>query len=270
MKDYQRGQILLIVVLVMVVALTVGLSVATRTITNLRTSTDQENSSRAFSAAEAGIEQALSNKNAISGAFTNNTSYTTTVSTLAGANVLLNNGLSISKDNPVDVWLSTYPTYTNPYTGNFTIFWGADSDVCNSSESSNSLAALEIVLLTGTKVNPVLTRYAFDPCQARSNNNSFTYVPASSGTVSGKSFTYRRSFVITSGLFMRIIPLYSPTIIGVKGCDAASANCTALPSQGTIIESVGTADTAKRKIVHFSGNAGLPAEVFPYVLFSPK
>ncbi len=270
MKESQRGQILLIVVLVMVVALTVGLSVATRTITNLRTSTDEENSSRAFSAAEAGIEQALSNKSAISGSFTNKSSYNTTVSTLAGVNILLNNGLAISKDTPVDVWLSDYPTYANPYTGNFTIFWGSDSDACNASESSNSLAALEVVLLTGTKANPVLTRYAFDPCQTRSTSNSFTYIPQAFGNVGGHAFSYRRSIVISSGLFMRIIPLYSSAIIGVKGCDGSNSNCTSLPSQGTIIESVGTADTAKRKIVHFSANASLPTEVFPYVLFTPK
>ena len=56
MIKYQKGQILLLVVLVMTIALTIGLSLATRTITDIRTTTEEENSQRAFSAAEAGIE----------------------------------------------------------------------------------------------------------------------------------------------------------------------------------------------------------------------
>lgn len=56
----RRGQILILVLLVVVVALAVGLSVASRNITNLRTSTQTEQSQRAFSAAEGGVEDVLS------------------------------------------------------------------------------------------------------------------------------------------------------------------------------------------------------------------
>src|SRR5690349_3201017 len=104
MKNHERGQILLIVVLVMTVALTIGLSVATRTINNIRTSTDEENSQRAFSAAEAGIEQALQNSTASSGTFANNTSsYQTSIATVAGLDVSLNNKVPILKDNIGDL-----------------------------------------------------------------------------------------------------------------------------------------------------------------------
>ena len=57
--EKQKGQVLLIVVLVMIVALTVGLSLISRSITNLRTSTEEAESQKALAAAEAGIEQAL-------------------------------------------------------------------------------------------------------------------------------------------------------------------------------------------------------------------
>src|SRR3989338_3404772 len=56
----RRGQILILVLLIVVVALAVGLSVASRNITNLRTSTQTEQSQRAFSAAEGGVEDVLS------------------------------------------------------------------------------------------------------------------------------------------------------------------------------------------------------------------
>lgn len=57
------GQILILVLLVVVVALAIGLSIASRNITNLRTSTQTEQSQRAFSAAEGGIEDILSRGN---------------------------------------------------------------------------------------------------------------------------------------------------------------------------------------------------------------
>ena len=55
----EQGQVLLIIVLVMVVALTVGLSLASRSLIQVRTTGEQAESQKAFSAAEAGIEQAL-------------------------------------------------------------------------------------------------------------------------------------------------------------------------------------------------------------------
>lgn len=54
------GQVLILVLLVVVVSLAVGLSVASRNITNIRTSTQTEESQKAFSAAEGGIESVLS------------------------------------------------------------------------------------------------------------------------------------------------------------------------------------------------------------------
>lgn len=63
----QSGQILVLVLLVVVVALSVGLSVASRNITNIRTSTQTEQSQRAFSAAEGGIEDVLSRLSTIAG-----------------------------------------------------------------------------------------------------------------------------------------------------------------------------------------------------------
>lgn len=49
----------------MVIALTIGLSIAARSIINLQTTTEEEISQRAFSAAEAGIERAIINNQEI-------------------------------------------------------------------------------------------------------------------------------------------------------------------------------------------------------------
>ena len=55
----QHGQALLIVLLTLAVTLTVVLSVVSRSVTDITVSTYEEDALRAFSAAEAGIEEAL-------------------------------------------------------------------------------------------------------------------------------------------------------------------------------------------------------------------
>lgn len=58
MKE-ESGQTIIILLLIVVVALGIGLAVVGRSITEISTSTKTEESTRAFSAAEAGIEKAL-------------------------------------------------------------------------------------------------------------------------------------------------------------------------------------------------------------------
>lgn len=55
----ESGQIILTIILVMTVILAVGLSIIQKSLTDVSTATKVEQSSRAFSAAEAGIEKAL-------------------------------------------------------------------------------------------------------------------------------------------------------------------------------------------------------------------
>lgn len=269
-NSFEKGQILLIIVLVMTVALTIGLSVATRTITNIRTASEEESSQRAFSAAEAGVEKALKDNTGASGSFTNNTSYSTTISTLEGDEFLMNNGSPILKDDAADLWLSIYPNYTNPWNGVMTIYWGTAADQCTTGEQSNTLAALELVLISGTTGNPSVTQYALDPCNSRASANNFESIPSAGGTINGQAFRFRKTINITSGLLMRIVPLYGQAVVGVRGCDASGGNCNVFPAQGTVITSVGVSGETQRKIVGFRENPKLPIQFFPFVLFSPK
>lgn len=266
--NLQNGQALLAVVLVMVVALTIALSIAVRVITNLRTSTEDENSQRAFSAAEAGIEHTLATNSSVSSiTLTNKASYSTTVSTLSGAEFAVKNGATVLKDEPEDVWFSTYPNYTSPWNGSLVLYWGKVGEVCNNSESLNTQSALEVVIISGSKASPIVTQYAFDPCSNnRTASNKFQVAVTNSPPerVAGKDFAYQSSpITVNSGLIMRIVPLYAPTAIGIKGS-------IALPSQGTVVSSVGISDTTQRKIVSFRGYPKLPLELFPFIIFSPK
>jgi len=82
----RSGQILIIVLLVIVVVLAVGLSVASRNITNLRTATQSEQSQRAFSAAEGGVEEILSKLNQYEGVIASGGTISPTVD-VGGQNV---------------------------------------------------------------------------------------------------------------------------------------------------------------------------------------
>lgn len=112
-KKKQSGQVVLILLLVMIVALAIGLSVVQRSLTDVSTSTRIEQSSRAFSAAEAGIERVLQNgdpsalENVINeDAFGNNAS-----AIVRGGGLLPNQKQAIeyppvSKEEIVHVWLA--------------------------------------------------------------------------------------------------------------------------------------------------------------------
>jgi hypothetical protein len=238
----------------MVVTLTVGLSVVSHTITTLRTTKDSESSQRAFSAAEAGIEKLLTTtSSSISNTtLSNGSSFSGSVSTVSGQVILVNNLSPIAQDDGADVWLSTYPTYASPFTGTVKVYWGT-SDDCTSS-------ALEILTVTGSKANPVITHNLVDACDARRAVNHASS-EQTGGTLNG--FTFRRSYsiAVTNGLLMRIIPLYASTILGVS---STGGN---LPAQGQNLVSTGTAGGTTRKITVFKGFPRLPMEFFSYVLF---
>ncbi|MBI5044478.1 MAG: hypothetical protein HZC02_00990 [Candidatus Levybacteria bacterium] len=256
----QKGQILLIVILVMVVTLTVGLSVVSRSITTLRITKEDETSQRAFSAAEAGIEKIINSSNSsVTGSLTNDASYTTSKSTISGSYLPINGLNAVPKNDGADVWLSTYPNYASPYTGTVTIYWGQNNEVCSGS-SSNTQAALEVVVLSGAVSSPVSTHYSLDPCPSRAAVNNFT-TNFSSGSVNGKTYPHTYAISVTNGLLMRIIPIYASSIIAVNGS-------VALPSQGESITSTGTSGETVRKIIVTKGYPRLPVEFFPSAIFS--
>lgn len=272
----ELGQALLIVVLVMVVSLTIGLSVVSRSITNLRTTTEEEQSQRAFSAAEAGIEQALKTGLGIAEQkpLGNNASIKeVTIEQVGGTSkFLLNGGNSVSKDNGADIWLSDSPDYSNPKSPeHFSIYWGSPIDDCTTSPP----AAIEAVLISGNKNTPTSTRYGFDPCQSTRGNNFANPEIGSFTDIEGKTFKYRTPvngndrIVVNNGLILRVIPLYANTVVGVNTCNPGGQCNDILPLQAKKLESTGISGATTRKITVFQGFAKLPAEFFQYILFSP-
>lgn len=269
----QEGQALLIVVLIMVVTITIGLSVALKSITSVRISADQENSERAFSAAEAGIEKVLKTNSDIATEFTldNNTKIKSTRLTRgADSEFILNNGTIVEKDEGADVWFVNHGDtgdiqYAPVWNGKLIVFWGSSADACTS-------AAVEIVLVYGASSDSAQTkRFAIDPCNTRFANNKFSPPTASNATlVAGRTFYYSYTIdLVSNGILARVVPIYFSTPVAVRG-QTTSGQPQSLGTQGKRIESTGIAGGTERKITYFQGYPKVPTELFQYVLFSAR
>lgn len=273
--NFEDGQTLLIIVLIMVVSLTVGLAVVSRSITNLRMTTEEENSTRAFSAAEAGIERVLktgigtTSVSGVAGALGSNPNSPLikdiAITQSEGDQILVNGGEAVQKDDGVDIWLVKHdsnnkPVYSPSWNGTDLKFYWGDT-FCN----TNEVSALEIIVISGTVPSSIsAARYAVDPCSSRSSLNNFSNISSGSYSVGGKQFRYEYEITnITNGLLARVIPLYSSAVMGVTAD-------VSLPSQGRIIDSTGSLGTIERKITFFQGYAKLPSELFQYTIFCAK
>jgi len=273
-RSSEKGQILLIVVITMIVALTIGLSVASRTVTELKLSKQNEESQRAFSAAEAGIDRVLQQGGEItlSEALGNNANFSVTAQAFDGSQIFLNNGEEVDQDIGADVWLSDYPNYANQIpSASLTIYWG-EEDQINCSSTDPVRPALEISLLQGADVaNPSFIKYLYDTCSGRTSGSldASLYGSYSLSGIPGQIFLNRVSvpISITSGIIMKVIPLYNSTKIAIVAADSGG-NPVALPSQGSIIESTGSSGDTVRKIIYFQSYPQLPLEVFPYNIVS--
>lgn len=272
-KTSEKGQILLIVVITMIVALTVGLTIASRTVTELRLSRQNEESQRAFNAAEAGIDRVLQQGGEITleEELGNNAEFVVSATSYDGSQIYLNNGEEVDQDVGADLWLSNYPDYSNRRTGNLTIYWG-DTTQTSCGEDNTTRPALEVALLQGESVeNLQIKKYLYDTCSSRTSG---TLDGASTGSytvpgIPGATFTNRTSSAIdfSNGIIAKVIPLYNSTKVAVVA-QTSGGGQLALPSQGSVIESTGTSGETVRKITYFQSYPQLPIEVFPYNIIS--
>lgn len=260
----EKGQALLIILLVMAVALTIGLSVISRSITDIKISQQTEEAARAFSAAEAGIEEALITGQGGSRIFETGAGYTTEV-TGFGEGTEFVFPQEISLDEPQTLYLAEYDyengTLTRYYkAGTIDVCWGGD-------------AALEIGIYYKDEredANPYkVVRAVIDP---RGDNRTPGSDPPDPpdpdpGQCRGLGLEHKKNLSLPSGanitlLFLRLRVLYSSAKVGVVAEGGAS-----LPPQGLKIESSGQAGTATRKVevVRFHP---VPPAIFDFAVYS--
>lgn len=257
-----NGQALLIILLIMAVALTIGLSVISRSITDVKISQQTEESARAFSAAEAGIEESLVTGSGGIGSFTETgASYQVQTADFGDGATQLVFPQEVSIDEPQTLWLARH----DPATGNVieTAYYTASNiDVCWGGN-----AALEVSVYYKDGSTYKVARGAYDPDGGRRALNNFD---PTDGLCPTLSMSNRKSIGFTDPatkplLFLRLRTFYNNAQVGVVTAGSGAGNV--LPSQGTRYESTGTAGAATRK-VEVVRYWPVPPPIFDFVLSS--
>jgi len=273
-----KGQTLLITVLVLTIALTVVLSLIRRTTTDVATTSQLEESARAFSAAEAGIEDVLNRASGTSVTIQSgegSATFDTTYTSLSGSTAAYTYPTETQKGDVATVWLVPHNT-DNSLDESGETFYCKESgectiDVCwEQPLSSPDIPAVEIAVLykhipSGTYD---IQRFAYDPDPARLGN-SFTRSGALSpgcGKASGV-YTAPTPIVLytlySMPIALRMTPYYNGTTFTV----APTAGRT-LSSQGFEVSSTGkTGSGVTRKII-VKKNYEAPGSLFDYVLYA--
>lgn len=260
--NYSSGQAVLFVILSMAVVLTVVLSVSSRSVTDVSVTSIDENSSKAFSAAEAGIEKLLIGESNLSDFDFGNQAKIESAEAFPlneGQNDIVfdegyNEGdvitvwfVSHKDDDPTKMTCTGKPCVEG--NAKFLLGWQKES-------GSSIIPAVEMILYydrTGRAVsdNPDFSgvrvkRFTFDPDILRRNNNKFG--EDGTTTTNGTYYTVSNIRFGVSGrpLFARIRILYGSvsSLTFSLGEDPTAT----LPSQGRLLVSKGSAGGATRKI----------------------
>ncbi|OGM13697.1 hypothetical protein A3A76_02615 [Candidatus Woesebacteria bacterium RIFCSPLOWO2_01_FULL_39_23] len=291
----EKGQALLIVLLVMSVAITIVLSVVARSISDVSVTTHEEESVRAFSAAEAGIEEALlSGLSVGQTTLSNNASYEANVfETSPSGRFFIYPGTLLTGDSAT-VWFVSHDSDGNlscsPYCTAPTridVCWGKKGTLDNDPETP----AIEVTIVydydpitsttgyaTGVNHNYQylrVVRATFDPNVSRSADNKFNSTNLGTDcTGLDQVYEFQKANLllnnaaerlyldcwITPGcaIAMKIRFFYNTTTAQPLAINDLLPVSTNFPPQGKLIESVGTSTDISRKISVFQGYPEVP------------
>lgn len=274
-----RGQAVIILLLIMFVALAIGLAITQRSLNDLSTSTKGEQSTRAFSAAEAGLEKALQSQSSIpSISLGNQSSATVNVTpTLPLANQALEYP-PIGKDTVAQFWLANPQNLTEYYPRNtdLNIYFGNANSDLNSADTP----ALEVNLITlDSSNNYNVTKYFFDPNSTRRNTNGFRDIPNCSGTFTINTSNSPDTATLDRNFLCRVlignVPNQEPVMIRARilytntkqPISTSPLGNNSLPPQATIYTSVGSSGQTQQTVQVFQLPFVVP-HYFDFAIFS--
>jgi len=267
-----RGQILLITLLVLTVAMTVALSLIGRATVDLSMSNQLEESTRAFDAAEAGIEQALKTGLSTSGPslLSSGVTYDVSVSSIGGASGVYKMSHKTLQNTTDTLWLAQHEDGAG--TLSETPFYTASTiELCWSEDPlSATVSAVEVGVLykESTDGSYKMARVAYDPEAAIRGNNFDSTDITTTGCGLGY-YGHQIDFAslgitptVDTLISLRIKPLYVDATIAVNG------GINEIPKQGNQIESVGKTGTGiSRKVVVYQQYRA-PISIFDSVIYS--
>jgi Tfp pilus assembly protein PilX len=270
----QKGQVVLITLLVLTIATTVALSLISRTTTDSTITAQAEESSRAFSAAEAGIEDALKRGIEANGAYvlTPGVSYNVDVESIGAAVGLYEFPKKTLKGVTETLWLTGHDASGAINEADATRYMASTIGICWTSETITPALAVTVLYKSSADGSYRVAKMAYDPNTLRSPPNLFTQTYTPGGCGGNTNTAYREDLNFTAFtpainpasdvlIALRIRPLYSDTKIWI---DSVSV----LPLQGNKIKSTGTTNTGtNRKIVVYQQYRA-PSTVFDAAIYS--
>lgn len=298
-KKLEEGQALVLVLLSLAVVLTLVLFILARSVTDVAVTSTQEESVRAFSAAEAGIERALvigvnSGRTTIGDA-----SYQATVTGYGQSSSNFVYPIDLSSGDSATIWFMSHDSNGNLLcdgTSTYPCFNGNSIKICwgksGTPSDANTTPAIELSVYyestPGNLPTIKIARAAIDPHITRNPSNGFSAPDPGTCSLGDKTYAFQKtitfsnlnipsgSYNIAGGLqFARIKMLYNTDMGQELGIDVSTSGKT-LPSQGQLIDSTGVAckDTAcsnggvsNRRIQVFQGWPEIP-NIFENAIFS--
>lgn len=283
---YQSGQALLVILLTMAVGLTVVLSVASRSVTEISVTTYEEDALRAFSAAEAGVEEALVTSSGASGTLPNAATFDAVIAGsdpkefIYPAELLSGETATfwlVSQDTSGDLTCSGKPCFSGK---SVEVCWGNPGSPIPAIEMSafydDSPSKTEAVN-NGDFSQVKVARSAYDRNDVRRISNNFSKVKGGGKcTVLGQTFEYNTQKVkikslcedtIGCFLMVRVRMFYNDTTPHPVGIVVKTSGTGELPPQGIGVESTGVAGDATRK-VNVYRSLPEPGPLFDAAVFS--
>lgn len=268
MDKYQKGQALVLVLLSLAVVLTIVLFILSRSISDVSLSSNESQSISAFSAAEAGVEQALVVGSAPAGSVAvGDASYQASVSDVASGVRSFVYPVELNSGDTMTLWLKSQNGGPDFNGDSIRVCWGKPGTASN----AGNTPAIETILVHGTGANIRVARSTIDPYGVRTPNNSFGGVGAGS-TITGQTFPFCTVLnglsAITNKQFVIVRMFYNTNTSHPIGFDSTRNNWL-FPSQGIRVDSSGTAGESSRRVQVFQGWPEVPT-VFQYGLYSPS
>ncbi len=275
---------MLLIVLTMATVLTVTMSVVSRSISDVSVSTREEESLRAFSAAEAGVEDVLVSDlgvgqmvqeavAVVDGAPA--ASYTASITGFPVSSNKYNYPVALSAGDSATFWLKSHDA-----NGSLTCpcFTGTLAKVCFGKKGSYITPALEVTLLyQNTAGGYETSRVVLDPTTSRTPGSISTTGSCTINDGKSTDYAYSREldftgvsdFDLTAAernnmILMKLRFLYNTDTPQILGVDVTGGN---LPAQGKRIESVGAAGDSVRKVEVYQLYPSLPS-IFDSAIFA--
>jgi hypothetical protein len=280
----EDGQALVIVLLSLSVVLTLVLFILARSITDITISSRSEESVRAFSAAEAGIEKGLviGGPNTETNVPIGNAKYTAVVAGYAFNQSKYNYPFPLYSGDTMNVWYISHlangtlgcspPNYPCFAGTTITVCWGAQGEL----RTDSNLPAIEVTTYyettDGNLATVAVARAAVDPSNSRYTSDKFDSNLTSSpctitDTAGSVTYAFGKQITLPTAprlLFSSIRMLYNSTKPEYVGVDTGAAT---LPSQGPSIESTGYSGNSQRKVKVFQTWPD-PPTIFDFAIYS--